>query len=289
MSFSIWQSFRLARLPFVIGMCIGAAVLAGCSEKPADSAGPDGTGGIDARSAPTVAFTYSYRVLVPAARLATIQEEHAAACEKLGAAQCRVIGMRYSNDGHGGIFGGLDLAVTRDLARGFGRDRVATVISEGGRLENTEIEGTDKAPTIQANQAIGGDAAKKVEALKQRLNQPGLGDRERTELNRQITEQDQDLAKARQDEAAARAELADTPMHFAYEGGSALALSDSTFAEALQTTQASGRTMLWAVLVIGGMALPWALLAIALLVLWRTPPIRKLRAFVLKDRASDTQ
>lgn len=292
MSIPIWPAIRASRLVHLaatIGLCIGTATLSGCSEKPADSAAPDGVGGISASSAPTVAFTYSYRLLVPAEQLGAIQEQHAAACEKLGAAQCRVVGMRYSNDGHGDISGSLDIALARDLARGFGRDRVASAISQGGRLENAEIDGTDQAPTIAAAQANGDNAAKQREALRQRLNQPGLGDRERTELTRQITALDQELAKARQDGASARADIATTPMHFVYEGGTGLALSDSTFAQAFQTTQASGRTMVWAVLVIGGMALPWALLGLALLLLWRTPPVRRLRAFVAHGRADTEQ
>jgi hypothetical protein len=291
-SIRLWPSLRstrLAHLTATIGICLAAATLAGCSEKPADNAAPDGVGGIDASSAPTVAFTYSYSLLVPAGQLAAIQEQDAAACEKLGAAQCRVIGMRYSNDGHGDISGSLDIALARDLARGFGRDRVAAAIARGGRLENTEIDGTDQAPAIAAAQATGDNAAHQRAALQQRLEQPGLGDRERTELTRQITALDQDLAKARQDDSAARADIATTPMHFAYEGGTGLALSDSTFAQALQSTQASGRTMVWAVLVIGGIALPWALLALALLVLWRTPPVRRLRAFVARGRADTEQ
>lgn len=277
----VWRKKHAA----LAGLCAGALALSACSEKPADVADQGRFDGIDASSAPSVAFTYFYRVLVPGDKLAAIQEQHATACERLGPAQCRVVGMRFSNDGHGDISGRLDLALARDLARGFGRDRIATVTQEGGRLEDTEIDGTDQAPKIEEARTSERQSAQQREALQKRLAQPGLADRERTELTRQIAALDQALATAVQSGTAARAELATTPMHFTYEGATGLALSDNPFADALQNTLSSGRTMVWAVLVIGGMALPWALLALALVLLWRTPPVRRLRTALFHDNA----
>src|SRR4051812_15014720 len=46
-------------------------------------------------AAPGVAFNYRYAFRLPANRIGQIQEEHAAACEKLGAERCRITGMLY--------------------------------------------------------------------------------------------------------------------------------------------------------------------------------------------------
>ncbi len=47
-------------------------------------------------AAPGVAFNYRYAFRVPDAKIAAVQEEHAAACETLGLSRCRITGMRYS-------------------------------------------------------------------------------------------------------------------------------------------------------------------------------------------------
>ncbi|HMN84711.1 MAG TPA: hypothetical protein PKA74_01795, partial [Bauldia sp.] len=46
-------------------------------------------------AAPGVAFNYRYAFSLPAGQIAAAQEAHAAACEQLGIARCRITGMRH--------------------------------------------------------------------------------------------------------------------------------------------------------------------------------------------------
>ena len=51
--------------------------------------------GIAPSAAPGVAFNYRYAFRLPGERISAVQEQHAAACEKLGLDRCRITGMRY--------------------------------------------------------------------------------------------------------------------------------------------------------------------------------------------------
>lgn len=250
--------------------------LGACSEKPSD----DGPAGIDAKGAPTVAFTYFYRFLVPTDDLAGLQEQHAAACERLGPARCRITGMHFQKGGRDNVWGSLDMLLDRDLARGFGRDGIAAITRAGGRLQEATIEGTDKAETMADDKANGENLAQQRDALAKRLAQPGLGDRERTELTQQIAQAESQAQAVRASQAATQAQLANTPMHFAYDGAPAMALSDNPFADALQTLTASGRAVLYTVLMGLGFGLPWLALGLALIAIWRSGAIRRLRNYV---------
>src|SRR5688572_25971917 len=56
-----------------------------------DASGPN----IAITAAPGVAFNYRYAFRLPAQSIASVQEQHAQSCEKLGVNRCRITGMRY--------------------------------------------------------------------------------------------------------------------------------------------------------------------------------------------------
>ena len=60
-------------------------------------------------AAPDVAFGYRYNFGLPGDRIASVQQRHAALCEEMGVARCRITGMTYT---------GRD----NDVRRGVGRD-----------------------------------------------------------------------------------------------------------------------------------------------------------------------
>ena len=59
--------------------------------------------GVAVTAAPGVAFNYRYAFSLPAERISAAQEDHAASCEKLGIARCRITGLRYQLLGEGRI------------------------------------------------------------------------------------------------------------------------------------------------------------------------------------------
>ena len=70
-----------------------AAALDAAADAAAEraAAGPD----VAPTAAPGVAFNYRYAFRLPAERIAEVQEQHAAVCERLGVARCRITGMLY--------------------------------------------------------------------------------------------------------------------------------------------------------------------------------------------------
>lgn len=257
---------------------IGAALLAGCKgEERAPYSGPD----VAASAAPDVAFTYAYDFLLPNAAVAALQEQHAAACEKLGPARCRIIGMRYVVVPGGDVSGSLTVKLDRDLARAFGRDGVATASRLGAKLTSATIQGEDMAPQIAAAGAGATSASDQIGEVERKLAQGGLGDRERTALSNQLA----DLRKVREqnrvDQAAAAAAVAATPMTLTYQGSPAVGIFDTPLGGAGAALMASLTTMLSLVLYVLAYGLPWIGLALAGLALWRTRWVRRLRDYVL--------
>ena len=60
-------------------------------------------------AAPGVAWAYRYAYRLPNARIQAVQEEHAAMCERLGVARCRITGMHYALVNETDIQGSLEL------------------------------------------------------------------------------------------------------------------------------------------------------------------------------------
>jgi len=263
-----------------IGKAFGAALLlalAGCSEKAPEASG--GAPDISPSSAPGVAFTYYYDFLLPNSAVATVQERHASACEKLGPARCRIKGLNF-NVGRGDTSASLDLLLDRDLARSFGKQGVAAVVQAGGQLSSETITGEDLASKLAQAARNAADAEARLKEIDERLKQPGLGDRERTALQQEASSLRQDKFGAKADQTDAQVQLASTPMHFTYQGIAALAISDNPFAGALEAMMSSGRVMIWTVLLGLGTALPWIVLLIACLLVWRLSVTRRLVALI---------
>ncbi|KUR71060.1 hypothetical protein AQZ52_10215 [Novosphingobium fuchskuhlense] len=252
--------------------------LAGCSEKAPEA--PYEAPSVSPKSAPGVAFTYYYDFLLPNTAVASIQEQHASACEKLGPARCRIKGLEFRVGRGEDTRASLDLLLDRDLARSFGKEGVAAVVQAGGQLSSQTITGEDLAPKLaQAAQAAAEAEARLIE-IDQRLKQPGLGDRERTQLQEEASTLRRDKSNAKVNTSDAQVQLASTPMHLHYQGIAALAISDNPFAGAIEAMMSSGRMMVWTVLLGLGTAVPWILLLLACLLVWRLPSVRRLIAIV---------
>lgn len=192
---------------------------AGVAENSASADAAMAPGGIAPTAAPGVAFNYKYAFRLPAERISAVQEEHAQACEKLGLARCRITGMYYHLTGERDVEARLDFKLDPAIARAFGKEGIAAVGHADGRLVTSEITGTDAGSVIEKvnrSQADQQEALRKIEA---QLARPGLGGRERAELQSQAQQIREAMASGKAVKSEQQDSLAKTPMTFSYESG----------------------------------------------------------------------
>lgn len=178
--------------------------------------------GIAVTAAPGVAFNYHYGFSLASAQIAGAQEAHAAACEKLGIARCRITGMKYQLLGENRVEAQLALKLDPAIARQFGKDAIAVAQKAEGTLTEAEITGTDAGSTINAAEGDRARARSEVQRIDSELATPGLKGEERTTLQQQRAEVTRagDAAVATASEA--RESLANTPMELDYTSDAAV-------------------------------------------------------------------
>jgi len=272
-----------------------ALALIGCSERRADDAmsgeapamaeaAADAAGGgpdVAVTAAPGVAFHYAYAFRLDDDRIAGVQEAHAAACEALGIARCRITGMVYRLVRENEVEARLEFKLDPTIARKFGRDALASVEKAEGVLAEARISGEDVGTQIDDSQRRSADIGAEIARLEARLKQGGLADRERTELQQQIAALRERLDSERTVRRSGETLLATTPMVFDYVGTGGLPGIGygNPFSDAANMLARSGSLLLSFVLVVGAALLPWALLLALLLLLWRTKPAVKARGW----------
>lgn len=270
---------------------IACALLAGCSQAPdrsesrssaasadireeagsANMAPPAMTApGIVPHAAPGVAFNYRYAFVLPSKSISAVQEQHAAACEKLGITQCRITGMHYTLHDEEQVTGQLSFKLAPELARGFGKDGIAAVEKAAGRLVDAAIEGTDVGTQITASQRRSDDLRSELARIEARLAAGGIGDDERAELSQQAAALRQQLAGERETRTSGEEQLANTPMTYDYTGDESFTLGGNPVGDAAQGAWDSLVTMVAFVLMAIGVALPWMALLGVVLALWRS-------------------
>ena len=272
-----------------------AAALAACSsqddqqsanasvneEVAADAAGPPG---IVPHAAPGVAFSYRYAFVLADARISKVQEDHAAACERLGPTRCRITGMNYSLIDEDRVSARLDFKLAPELARQFGKDGIAAVEKAEGKLISADIEGDDAGGAITESQARSANLTSELARIEQRLAQGGIAAAERAELQRQAGELRRQLTAERDTRTANEQRLANTPMAFTYEGDEGFRFGSNPFDDGVDTAWTSFATMVSLLLIVIGAALPWALLLALLILAWRSRIGRRVRRFFRGDR-----
>lgn len=270
-----------------------ALALIGCSQQSSDrnaeaapameaAAAPEGGPDVAITAAPGVAFSYFYAFRLDDGRIAAVQEEHAAACETLGTSRCRITGMVYHLARENEVEAQLQFKLDPAIARKFGKDAIASVIKARGVLADARISGDDVGTQISDSQRRSTDVQIEIARIEARLKQPGLGDRERAELQEQLAALRMRLDGERDTRRAGEAMLATTPMTFDYRGTGGLPGIGygNPFSDAAKTLVRSGGTLLSFVLVVGAAVLPWALFFLLLLALWRTPPLLAARQWL---------
>lgn len=225
---------------------------------------------IGPQAAPGVAFNYRYAFVLPTKAISAVQESHAAACEKLGLARCRITGMRYSLIDEETVSAQLTFKLDPALARAFGKEGIAAVETAKGKLVDAAITGEDVGTQISASQRRSADARGELARIEARLRQSGLGDEERTELTRQAAALRQQLDGERDTRVAGEEQLANTPMTYDYSGDESFSLGGNPVGDAAEGAWNSLVTMIAFVLMALGVALPWLVLIALVLVLWRS-------------------
>ena len=205
------------------GNAVSTQFVAPAAPQAADSAAElqsraAGGPSISPTAAPGVAFNYQYSYALAWQRVAELQERHAAMCEELTVARCRITGMHYQVLGPDDIQARLELKLDPAVARAFGRRASEAVLQADGMVTATEISGVDAGGQIrQAGQDITRLQAD-LTRIQQRLA-GRIGDEERAELQaqaEQLREQIRALGDQRQ---ATQETLATTPMVFNYGSG----------------------------------------------------------------------
>lgn len=249
---------------------LAALAVAGCSRAPDTDAGGRSAPNVAVTAAPGVAFAYRYAFALPADRLSAAQEAHARACEALGTARCRVVGLRYRVNGRDDAEGRLEMRLAPDLARRFGQQGVEAVRTAGGRLTDAEATGTDAGAELErlAAEQAAADARERV--ARSRAATARDADR-RGEQAVVVEEAGAQRSAARAAMLEQRRALASTPVVFDYASGSGLPVFDtgsplgSAAAAGLASVRATLAFGLGAAAILG----PPALLLMALLLLAR--------------------
>lgn len=252
-----------------------ASLLAACSGQGDDASQSDsvteessiGSPDIAPSAAPGVAFTYAYDFRLDDGRIAVAQEAHAAACEKLGLARCRITGLKYTIGEDEQVTAMLAVKLDPVIARQFGKQSADTIETAGGRLVNAEFSGEDEGSAIRTATTERREIEARIAEIEKRLSTLGAGDRERTALQEQLDELRSSLSGKTQAIAASEERLADTPMTFNYygKGGVPGFRGVNPLAEAWQMFVTSAVTMISFLLQAVGALLPWALLLLLIL------------------------
>lgn len=258
------------------------------SEASSDAASPPN---VNPTAAPGVAFTYGYDFELADDHISAVQEQHAARCEAMGVARCRITGLNYSlaDDDH--VSASLEVKLAPDLARQYGKDASVDVTKADGRLIRTQFEGTDTQPATQAADHMRADAAARIAELEKQLADPRTKDRERTELRQQIDQLQGRKSDANVTIADQQARLATTPMTFNYYGKGGIPgfghqnPVKAAFALFIQ----SAVTMISVVLQGLAVVLPWLLLLIVVVAMVRSRIGRRLVDLVHPRRSNEDE
>lgn len=212
---------RMRRILFFLPL-----LLAACSEKAPEAVeanGPD----VGISSAPGIAVNYRYGFRLPVERIAATQEDHAAQCEALGPATCRVAGMTYHVGRDRSVGASLELRLAPDVARHFGRQAIDTVGKHGGMLIDARIDSEEAGATLAMANADNASRTAERTQIEQQLAKPGLPATERVKLQERrsfLADTNRQTASVASDAAF---KLSQTPVTLDYQSGDVdLSLSD---------------------------------------------------------------
>ncbi|MFL6727097.1 MAG: hypothetical protein ACJ8FS_11375 [Sphingomicrobium sp.] len=273
----------LASLATALVICTACSKNEPQSQKSANYESDDGSSppNIAPSAAPGVAFNYAYDFNLPDERISATQEAHASECEKLGLARCRITGMSYNVDQDEQVTAELDVKLDPAIARQFGKSAQQLVQSNDGKLIRLAIGSSDEGQKIEQATKQKTDTSTQISQLEQELAKTKPGTQARSNLLSQIQALQQQAADQSQAIAASQATLASTPMEFHYYGrGGVPGFRGNPVREAWQTFVTTVVWMVGILLQALAVLIPVALLVAGLISLWRTRPMRIVRAWI---------
>jgi hypothetical protein len=236
---------------------------------------------ISPTAAPGVAFNYAYDFNLPDERISATQEAHAAACEKLGLAHCRITGMSYSVDQHQQVTAELELKLDPLIARQFGNSAKQTVEGNDGKLIRLEIGSSDEGQAIQQASKQKTDVSAQIAQLQQELAKTKPGTTAHANLLSQIQSLQQQASEQTRAIESSEAVLASTPMEFHYYGrGGVPGFHGNPVRQAWQTFVTVVVWLVGILLQAIAVLIPIAILAGLFVALWRSRPIRAARRWI---------
>lgn len=273
MSSRLGRAVPLTLAILLAGACSKAAPDGGGGQSREESSSPD----ISPTAAPGVAFNYDYSFNLPDGKISAAQEVHAAACEKLGLARCRITGMSYSLNQQDNVTAELDLTLDPAIARQFGKAAQQVVEGNDGKLLRLDIGSSDEGSKIASASAQSSTSASQIATLQKELQRTKADD-----ARARILDQIQNLQGQQSEQAqivsVSQATLAGTPMQFRYYGeGGVPGFRANPIREAWKTFIT---TVVWLVgMVLQALAVlvPLGLLLAFLIAIWRTRPVRAIR------------
>jgi hypothetical protein len=222
-------------------------------------------------AAPGVAFNYRYAFRLPGERISAVQEQHAAACEKLGLDRCRITGMRYRLLGEDDVEAMLAFKLDPAIARQFGKSGIETVIRAEGMLVDSEISGEDAGADIERATRNVTQLEEDLNRIEGQLARAGLRSAERAELQMQAERIRESIRATRASREDRRESLAKTPMVFQYGSGDVAPGFDnrSPLKAALERAGDNFVAGFATLLIIFVTLLPWAIVLLFLYWLFR--------------------
>ncbi|HLL58426.1 MAG TPA: hypothetical protein VK391_00855 [Allosphingosinicella sp.] len=244
-------------------------------------------------AAPGVAFNYRYAFRLPGERIAAVQEQHAAACEKLGLDRCRITGMRYRLMGDDDVQAMLAFKLDPAIARQFGKSGIETVAQSEGMLVDSEISGEDAGADIERATRNVTELEEDLNRVEAQLARAGLRSSERAELQMQAERIRESIRATRANREDRRESLAKTPMVFNYGSGD-LAPGFDTRAPLKAALERAADNFVQGfgmLLVLFVTALPWAIVLFFLVWLFRRfgGPLRRFLNPTLREDAPPSE
>jgi len=235
---------------------------------------------ISPTAAPGVAFNYAYEFSLPDDRIAAAQEAHAAACENLGLARCRITGMSFSVDQNEQVVAELDLKLDPQIARQFGKSAQQTVVSQDGKLIRLEIGSSDEGQAIAQATQQKSNTTTQLAQLQQEIDKTKDANA-RANLLSQIQSLQQQSSEQSRTIASSQAALASTPMAIHYYGrGGIPGFRGNPLREAWQTLVTTVVVLIGVLLQALAVLAPFAVLIALAIVIWRSRAGRVVRRWV---------
>jgi hypothetical protein len=220
--------------------------------------------------APGVAFQYQYDFRLPATKIEAVQDEHAAACERLGLSRCQITGFSFQQNEDRDPSGQMQFMLDPAIARQFGRDALASVEKADGVLATSNVMGDNVGADIASSQVRSAGLEAEVNRIEERLAGKGLANDERVELRNRAEELREILRNEKDSRREGEKRLATTPVVFNYSANMGIG-AEGSFGDALAASTSSMATMLSMLMLLLAIVLPWLLPIAAIVLLVRSP------------------